>query len=136
MSAVVLVESVLLAFAFISQQERVDRFAIVMVGTVILILAILIYRGPSLPRSQDPSLGGADVGFGDSDSQHHGGDDGGGHGGSDGGDGGGPPWAHHEATVGYAAVPKLIGIGGRGLSGDSALAIRMTPFAIITESFC
>ena len=90
--AMVLLVWVMLGFHFAADADKGDRVLAAGVGVAIAILAFLVSRRPSPPKSRDPGLGGADGSFGGYDSHgshHHGGDDGGGHGGSDGADGGG-----------------------------------------------
>ena len=90
--ALVLLVWVILGFHFATDLDGLDRVLVVGVGVVIAILAFLVSRRPSIPKSRGSDVGSADSDFSNydsHDSHHHGGDDGGGHGGSDGGDDGG-----------------------------------------------
>ena len=83
-----------LGFHFIVNSDPMDRMLAIVMGIGITALAVLISRGPLLPKERGGGFGGAesDLGNIDSHDSHDHTVDGGGHGGSEGdegGDGGG-----------------------------------------------
>ena len=77
-----------LAYRIFKYADPMDRMLAVFAGVGVTILAVLISRGPVLPKSGGWDVDGTESYPASDDSHSHGGDDGG-HGGSDGGDGGG-----------------------------------------------